>query len=384
LIGRSTESGVLRTLLAPLLWLTEPFFSETRLGSPVSWTFLGVTLAAHYFWVVRAETSFEETLLDQERRKAAGGTRGARRRLGQSEARRRLRPFPLGPVGRPETAVFWKDLVQITRRPVTWFAWGGLVLLATVAAAVAVLGAPRWLLFPLGIGGTVVFAGSAPLAGLMWSNGFRRDLRHVEALRAWPLTGPALVRGEMSAPLVQSAAAMALGLLLVAGAELGHRAAGWIGLLPEAASMLPLDWAEALGVPRSLLLPLVVSGLLPVLGAVAVVSSAVECAAVLLFPGWLLVLDSQRSDPSSLGQKILMSLAFFLVLFLGILPGVLGVGGVVLLQTWLGYPVSGWEFPLLGLLVAAPLAAEALLLVRAAGRLWESMDPARELLEGFS
>ena len=116
-------------------------------------------LAAHYVWVVRANVRYEEAALEGARRAAA---RLGRRRSGRlqglpSEARRVNVPFPLPSGGRPELAVFWKNLisrgrVRLSRAAALWVGAMLFVLAASGACAVAYPEVTVPILIIIGIG----------------------------------------------------------------------------------------------------------------------------------------------------------------------------------------------------------------------------------------
>ena len=78
---------------------------------------------------------------------------------------------------------------------------------------------------------------------------------------------------------------------------------------------------------------------------------------------------------------MLVSAGLALALTLGFIPSALLVGAVAGVQWWLDIPWSPWEFPLWGVLAAAPQFVLGWLLVEAAGRFWEQLDPSQEILE---
>jgi len=380
-IGEGVRRGPLHVLLAPLLWITEPFFARGRIGGG-PWFFLMAVLVLHFVWVLWAEARYEDTVIARERSRA----RGLRRRRDprhHSQAARRSHVFRLGPIGRPEIAIYWKDLLVLTRKNARFWGLLGLGLFAIVLAAVVILGAPEKLIVPMTSVGFMAVGFVPPLTGVFWANGFRRDLRYFETLRTWPVSGRKLVLGELLAPLTQTMVAVAGGLGLLIATDLGSRIAGVLGL-GEGGGVFPESWASSLGVPEPILLGWIILGALPVLAGLGALSSILECLGGLLFPGWLLVLDKQRGDPAAFGQRILTILAFGFVMLFGILPGALSVAILLFGQHLLGLSITAWEFPLLGLLAALPLAGEAWILLRYAGGLWDRLDPSREILEGFS
>ena len=75
-----------------------------------------------------------------------------------------------------------------------------------------------------------------------------------------------------------------------------------------------------------------------------------------------------------------MTVRFVLILF-GV--ALLLLAAIIAAQTLLfGVPLVAWEFPVFGIIAATPVMAAAALIVRAGGRVWDNLDPSREILEG--
>src|SRR5262249_36197291 len=67
-------------------------------------------LALHYVWVIGTDTAFEESVA--ARAEKLGGRRFAPRIISAKAA---PAPFTLSPIGRPETAILWKNLILMGR-----------------------------------------------------------------------------------------------------------------------------------------------------------------------------------------------------------------------------------------------------------------------------
>ena len=83
------------------------------------------------------------------------------------------------------------------------------------------------------------------------------------------------------------------------------------------------------------------------------------------------------------GQYVLLTLAHVVAMALGLVIPAALVASVVLALGLLGAAPGPWHVPILALLAAVPLAAEAAALVWLAGRRWDRLDPPREILEGI-
>ncbi len=92
---------------------------------------------------------------------------------------------------------------------------------------------------------------------------------------------------------------------------------------------------------------------------------------------------AKKQAASKFGQHMLVFMALSIVMFAGLLPGVLTVAAVVAAQTlvW-GMPISAWELPLLGLAGAIPIGAVVVALAVLGGHLWDRLDPSAEMLAG--
>ncbi|HVT16975.1 MAG TPA: putative ABC exporter domain-containing protein [Thermoanaerobaculia bacterium] len=371
----AAHAGFFGWLLAPFAWLCGPLLGVHRLRGAL---FAAALLAAHYEWVVRSRARFEDATVAQARRQL--DRRTSRPAFARLSARSRQRePFHLAPTGSAETAVYWKNLLLRSRRPLaqtTGLLVGVCVVLGALGLAFgAALDAPDAFAEILVIVGVVILLLIPPLAGLFLRNDLRVDLLQIEILRPWPIVGWRLVAAELLAPATGALQMMLAGAgLVLAGAAAAWLAAGGAApdFLQRIAAPIGGTWPGLLAVLASLL----VVGL-----PIALLSIAIQNLAALFLPGWVgLGLERQRGAALT-GQRILVLLGHVLSLALGLLPPLLAVGAALLLQRLLGLPWSPWELPLIALLAAALVLAEVGVLVRLGGALWDRLDPARELLE---
>jgi len=377
-IAEVLDGSLLTELLTPFLTLTGGRFYPEPGAAALSWLLDLVVFAGLLTAALSVPVRFE---------KAAEGSKSerkaARKRKGLSASRRSLRPFPLRETVPPEVALFWKDIMVITRIPLVRLAAGWLAVL------VVAVGVGGWLGVPQKVGRAVGFflmMGSAwvpMLSGMVWTNGFRRDLAYLDTLRTWPVTGHRMVLGQSLAGAAQGMALVLVAATGVLAADGAVRLAAALGTGGSPLGIVPESMPVRLGVDSILVLPLFLAGVLPVLAGISFVSSSLECMTTLSFPALLLMTDVQKGDPASVGQKMLFSVGFFLAMALGMVPGVVFVGLILLGQSAVGIPVTAWEFPVLGLLATAPIVLEGYLLIRAGGRLWNRMDPSLEILEGY-
>lgn len=380
LLAEELGKGLAGWLLLPFLCLTDLFAANFSGGGFTrglsSWIVAALLLALHNEWVVRSRTRFEEASLEAARRKDRA-KESAARHLKQTARARRQAPFTLRPLGLPEIGVLWKNLIMVRRTPLTRQALIAALAALGVGLTAAFFPVPGWIFsIPLIAGMILLF--SFPLMGPRhWRNDLRVDLRRVETIRPWPIPGWRLAAAEALGPAAVGWLAALLGAALIVSVDLG--------LLLGATDLPPIgevsrQAARIAATPRPLLAPLALLGLLPVSAAVAYFSSALQNFAALAFPGWVPLGTKRREAAATAGHNILMAMILMLATALGLFPGLLLAGLTILLQTWMGIPFTGWEFPLLGLLAALPFLGLSALLVGASGKLWDRLDPSRELL----
>jgi hypothetical protein len=263
-------------------------------------------------------------------------------------------PFRLRPHGPAEFAILWKNLILLSRhatpRVVLWI----LLPAFTMAALARGSGLGR------GLGAAaLVISGIAVLLGpSIARNDLRNDMTRLSVLKAWPVGGATLIRGELLAPAVVitgiSWTALALGMTLF---ELE-------GL--DTLSALDRLW---LGVAAAIAAP-----------PLAVAQLVIQNGAVVLFPGWIPTGPTRPRGLEALGQQLLMLFGTAVVLVLGVLPAAVVAGlAALLLYLAIGYaglvPAS--------LLFSAVLAAEALAGTHLLGRVLDRTDPSHvEAAEG--
>ena len=154
-------------------------------------------------------------------------------------------------------------------------------------------------------------------------------------------------------------------------------------IVAENLKILPDRVSAALGAPASLILPLIIIGALPLLLALTCLSATLQNLLILLFPGWVQLGNSKQQGAAAFGQNMIMFLGLGLASVLCLLPAALLIGIIVAIQ-WFGFgmPVNAWELPVFGIVAATPVLAASALIVRAGGRVWNNLDPSREVLQG--
>ena len=176
----------------------------------------------------------------------------------------------------------------------------------------------------------------------------RQDLAHLELLKAWPVRGAAVIRGEIawSATVVTTAAwmfgltAMVLSMVSASRIPSANRIAVWTAFL--------------------LVTPALVLAQYTMHNAVAVV-----------FPGWVPLGATRPRGVDAVGQRLILLIANWLGLVLALLPGILITSALSRLLRPL---IGPWIIPIGALLTTAIVVAEAVLLTEALGPVFERMD----------
>ena len=288
------EAPLFRWLLAPFRMVMAPLASADgrAWGQAIGPALLLFLL--HYVWVLRSDAAFEEAA-------AEWSLARARRGSGRSPepSRRPASPtlLPLAPTGAPAVALVWKNLAAVFRRRRVGFTALGYGVLS-IAIAAASLAGERGLAHGAAALG-LTWAGFAVVLGPQWvRNDLRRDLRQLDVLRSYPLAGRAVVASEAAAATV-SLSLIQYGLLFAA----------WLALLGEPAGNLTLGERTGL-----LLLGLVG---LPLVNFVALL---LQNGAALLYPAWMAAIGDGAGGLEALGQNLLATLLFTLLLALLLLP----------------------------------------------------------------
>jgi ABC-2 type transport system permease protein len=310
-------------LRGPLPWLlaipklvVAPFFADNSTAFVLALGPALLVLAAHYFWVVHTEVSFEEASI------ARAEKRAARKRAvqkgdwrGQGAARKAQRQaFTLQARGRPEAAFLWKNLLSASAlfRPNV-----ALGLFAVILAGCT------WLVRQPALEGLRIFvlmvfgsllAMTLLIGPMMARQDLRSDLLNVDILKTYPLHGWQIVAGELLAPLSILSGVIWLCLLV-----------GFL-LLPgdKVAWLTPsLRGGAALGL-AILAPPLVAIQLL------------VSNAAAVVFPAWTQSAGSRAERGIEvMGQRIIFITGQLLITVIAMVPAVLSAALIFFIAQWL-------------------------------------------------
>lgn len=341
-------------VLAPFAAVVRPLGAEAGDWPVAMLPALGLLLL-HYVWVVRSDAAFEEAAAEasflraRELEARRSGGQVPSRREKYSPALTRLRPE-----GRPEAAIFWKNITMVLRRRRARVLYATFAVLLLAAAAATDL-APR-IAHMVGIA-VLTWGGLLVVLGPQWArNDFRTDLAHLDLLRSYPVEPDALVRAEAGAAA-----------LVVSLAQFVLLAIGTVAL--SASPEIELTGAERTVAAISALV------LLPALNFMGLM---IMNGAALLFPAWVRTAHSRAGGIDTLGQNVLTAAAYLLALTVALLvPVAVGAGAGFLARPALGISAG---------VVAAAVAAvvlglQAWLLSLWLGSAFERIDPSTAGIE---
>jgi hypothetical protein len=374
----------LSLVLRPFLWLIEPLFAEAgprdgAAGRLLSLVFPAAVLVLQHEWVVRSQARFEEAALARSQRQAASQD-AASAFWSISRAGRRRTPFQLAPRGRPEVAIVWKNLMLSYRTPLVRMVLAGLTVMGVLILLIAAGWLPEVVVNPLLVAGLIWTLFVPLVVGPQNRNDLRGDLLRLEIVRTWPLSGWRFFVSEVAAPSISAMLSAAIGCGLLLAIDIGT------ALAPRAAYgnvvLVSTDLASFLGAPKLLVTPLVLLGLLPLLAAMAFLSTALMNLLVLFVPSWMQLGPAKRgSAAAQMGQQLLIGLVLALAYMIALLPGgILVAAGLAVQVGLLDVPLSAWELPVVGLIMAAPPVLIGGMIVRIGGELWDRLDLSGEIL----
>lgn len=257
-------------------------------------------LVLNYVWILRTDVPFEEASaelsekIEKIRRQGLGALR--------KPSRPTKTPFHLAPIGRPETAIVWKNLIAMGRV----LSWTVLLRFAPmlVIFALAISRGERETTGFLAIVSLMVAGFTILLGPQMTRRDLRQDLNALATLKTWPIRGAGLVRGEIMAP--------AIVLTTIA----------WLALIVAAVLSTNTPFAEDFVSRWSLL-----AGAMFVVPGIVLAQLVAQNGLAVTFPSWVSI-DPRPGGVDAMGQGMLVMLAVLLALVVAILPAAL-VAGIV-------------------------------------------------------
>ena len=337
-------TGVSSIVLWPFIALAQPLFAEWPGPYFRAIATACAVLVAAMVWVLQSDATFEDAAATAaERRANRGQQRSTPYRV------RATNSLPLAARGRPELAFAWKAATQTLR------AFGRLAMIRVAAVLFALtmvgvsIGRARDV---ASIAGTFAFVAcvTAVLLGpQMLRIDMRDDLRHLEALKTWPVRAAAVVRGEMLWP----------GALLTAIAWIG---AALVELLAVESvfGRVGVGWRLSAGAAFAILAPALVFAQL-----------TIHNAAALLFPAWVPLGYQRPRGLDALGQRLIMFFGTWIVLAISAAPGAIAGGVVWFVLSRVAGPAS---IVPAALICSAILAAEVLIVTEALGPAYSNID----------
>ncbi len=293
-IQRLLSTGPVAIVLWPFRLVARLPLSETPADFLQALPGALLMLGLNYLWVVQSDASFEEASAQAAEKAVHGRNRAprpARRANGVLST-----PFTLALDGPLETAILWKNLILVGR-------YVSLKTLMRFLPILVIFGLAAGRSDSTGLAG--VFGGACLIAFIMAvivgpqlaRNDLRQDLANMAVLKAWPIRGATLVRGEVMAPAA----------ILIAIA--------WCSALGGLFFATPLNINPSFLVAAILLSPGVILMQLLFQNAIAV-----------LWPSWVVVSTRRARGIDVMGQRMIMMFSLLLVLVLAVLPAALAGG----------------------------------------------------------
>ena len=361
-LAHAGNTGLASIVLWPFLALPRLLLASTP-GEFLGYGGVGfVILLLHYVWVIRSDTSFEEASLELSQKAAErrAERQDSRRRGGRLVMPTRAFPWKLAPTGAPETALVWKNLINLTRvTPMRALFALVLFMLAMIWWTIQMAEAQEGPWFVAAILSALLAGFTALLGPVFVRNDLREDLFRIDAIKTMPLPGHAIVWSEILGSWT------ALALILVSTITFGAVALYMSGA--KVVGGVEVSWLFAGAGAALVALP-----------AVALVAVGLQNALVILFPAWVALGNSRARGFEASGQRILSM--FGTVFALGVvgLPAALSFGALV----WLLAPQVGPESLVIGAVVASAwMVAEVWLACRLLGKVVDRLDPSTAGIE---
>lgn len=289
-------------LLYPCKLLVRPFLAKNALEFAFAAAPALAILAAHYFWVLKAQVAFEEAALEQAQKRTARLANFRKTGLISPPKKGRPEPFRLAPLGAKYTAFFWRGLIAAGRStyPRVW-----LVAAAILSALMVFLRkSPSFgeLLTILSIVCAVAACWLLLMGPMLTRRGTQQMIERLDIVKSYPVPGWQVVLGEMLTPLFIITACEWLLLLCVGLGGVPHKA-------PEVLRLLfgPGVLALALLVP-------------PLIGLML----SISFAALLYFPAWVNSMGNAKNGGIELmGSRVLFSFGYMITFVVAVIPAVL-------------------------------------------------------------
>jgi ABC-2 type transport system permease protein len=340
---------------APASWALFPFHlvvAPTFAESAAEWRHVIVpalvVLAGHAWWVLRADTAFEDAAIEAsaERARRLEAMRN-RRVLGAAAPPRRVTStLALASVGHPALAIIWKNMLCLRRTAQLRVFIGPLAMAVILGGAFSAEGDVRAIIAT----SALILAGMLLVfGGRMIRNDMRQDMQHLALLKVLPIASTELMLAEVASSALPMAA-LQLSLLIVAfvAAALTNYA-----LIDE-------------GVRLGCMLAAPVAVL-----ALNLALMTIQNGTAVLFPAWVRLGPTVATGVEALGQNVLATAANLVSLAIGlVIPSIVGF---LIVRASGGPSVLALAIALVA--ASALLAAETIGALKVLGRAFAKAEP---------
>lgn len=331
-----------RLALWPFTALVQPFFAASLGEFVVALALALIVWAAAVAWLLWADArSAEVSDAAVERQSTAPRKRDV-------VYRNRATLAHLAPSGRTEMVFVWKAALRTLRSVDGSTVVRSLILLLSMGVAILFATRARGLVFLLGSFSTLGALFTTLMAPQIVRMDLREDLAHLEWLKAWPVRGAEVLRGEILWPaaLVTAVAWMFGSVALL--------------LSVTSPSLIPMASRSAFWLAFLLLIPGVVLAQYTVHNAIAVI-----------FPGWVPLGSSRPRGVDAAGQRVIVLAASWGAMLLALIPGVV----VTALLLFFLRPIVGfWALSAGTLVTTIGVAGEMMLVTESLGPVYERLD----------
>jgi hypothetical protein len=365
-VGELVDSPVFHWLTLPFRIVLAPYFARDMQAFALAVAPALLFLALHYYWVCSSQAHFEEgSIALAEKRSAAkaAALRGESPRIGTARPKTLPGPFPLAPLGPPEVAFLWKNLLSMRsslfgRRAlmivVMLTVWAGAALGPLLAGHARSSGSDPY--SPLIVAFSLMIAIYTVLLGPQVARqDLRGDLANADILKTYPVEGWRIALGELLAPTC------ILSLVL------------WIAIIAAAAALDPtgrIAWLTR-GVRLTAGLSAAVAA--PLLCLIQLI---VPNTAMVLFPGWYQASRTRGGGIELVGQRLIFGVVQLVFALLVTIPAAGAAFLVIFSSQWiLGV---GPAIVLAALAVVAIMASEAVVGVWWLGERFDRFDLSAE------
>jgi hypothetical protein len=340
---------------APASWALFPFHlvvAPTFAQSAAEWAHTIVpalvVVAAHAWWVLRADTAFEDAAIEAsaERARRLEAMR-SRRALGVAALPRQAKStLALASVGHPALAVIWKNMLCLRRTAQLRVFIGPLVMAIILGGAFSTDGDVRAIVAT----SALIFAGMLLIfGGRMIRNDMRQDMQHLALLKVLPLASTELMLAEVASSALPMAV-LQLSLLIVA-------------FVAAALTNYPL-------IDASVRLGCIVAAPVAVL-ALNLALMTIQNGTAVLFPAWVRLGPTIATGVEALGQNVLATAANLLSLAIGlVIPAI-----VAFLVVHASGGPSALPLALALLAASMVLAVETMGALQVLGRVFAKAEP---------